>query len=67
MSPANLDEDVDKEHFASSETRGKSQARFVNGYNWSQIRRLKIVESRPYPLRERVSLSLLSFYFSPIG
>lgn len=34
MSPANLDEDVDKERFASSETRGKSQARFVNGYNW---------------------------------
>jgi len=34
MSPANLDEDVDKEHFASSETHGKSQARFVNGYNW---------------------------------
>lgn len=34
MSPANLDEDVDKERFASSETRGKSPARFVNGYNW---------------------------------
>lgn len=34
MSPANLDGDVDKEHFAFPETLGKSQARFVNGYNW---------------------------------
>ena len=34
MSPANLDGDVDKEHFASPETREKSPARFVNGYNW---------------------------------
>ena len=34
MSPANLDEDVNKEHFAFPETLGKSQARFVNGYNW---------------------------------
>lgn len=34
MSPAKLDEDVDKEHFASPETLGKSQARFVNSYNW---------------------------------
>lgn len=33
-SPAKLDEDVDKERFAFPETLGKSQARFVNGYNW---------------------------------
>lgn len=33
-SPAKLDEDVDKERFAFPETLEKSQARFVNGYNW---------------------------------
>lgn len=33
-SPAKLDGDLDKERFAFSETRGKSQARFVNGNNW---------------------------------
>lgn len=33
-SPAKLDGDVDKERFAFPKLRGKSQARFVNAYNW---------------------------------